>query len=77
MVVVCCVLKDGRGLRDEDDKEALVHFAYSSIHRPTTTQQVTREQMMIEFEYTTNTTEATVPGFKVRTDPRTRCVVVS
>jgi hypothetical protein len=27
--------------------------------------QVTREQMMIEFEYTTNTTEATVPGFKV------------
>lgn len=23
---------------------------------------------MIEFEYTTNTTEATVPGFKVRTD---------
>lgn len=28
--------------------------------------KVTREQMMIEFEYTTNTTEATVPGFKVQ-----------
>jgi UDPglucose 6-dehydrogenase len=26
--------------------------------------KVTREQMMLEFEYSTNTTEATVPGFK-------------